>query len=57
MDQVAVIASMESSQYYKCLDDLSFMNKFDVRMTYLRTSEVPLLYWNQRYIPPLAAAC
>ncbi len=46
--QLAVIASMESSEYYKCLDDPLFMNKFDVRMTYHRTSEVPLTYWSQR---------
>lgn len=44
-DQLAVIASMESSSYYKCLDDEAFMSNFDVEMTYRRQSGVPLLYW------------
>jgi hypothetical protein len=52
-DQLAVIASMESSEYYRCLDDPAFMSKFDVHMTYHRASEVPLLYWHQRYTSSL----
>ena len=47
-DQWAVIASMESSAYYKCLENEDFMNNFDVRMTYQRAAEVPLIYWNER---------
>ena len=49
--QLAIIASMESSEYYKCLDDSNFMSRFDVHMTYHRASEVPLLYWNPRSGP------
>ena len=49
-DQWAVLASMESSAYYRCLEDDSFMSNFDVRMTYHRTAEVPLLYWSNRHL-------
>ena len=47
-DQWAIIASMESSAYYKCLENENFMNNFDIRMTYQRAAEVPLIYWHGR---------
>ena len=46
--QWSVIASMESSAYYSCLDDDTFMANFDIKMTYHRKAEVPLLYWSSR---------
>lgn len=40
-----VITSMESSRYYKRLNDPRFMNQFDIEMTYRTTSDVPLYYF------------
>lgn len=51
-DQWAVIASMESSAYYPCLEKEDFMSNFDIKMTYQRDSQVPLLYWSERFGPP-----
>ncbi|GBF98653.1 galactoside 3-L-fucosyltransferase [Raphidocelis subcapitata] len=44
-----VVASTESSVYYNCLDDPGFMSQFDVEMTYRLCSQVPLLYFVDRY--------
>ena len=45
--QLAVVMSMESSAYYRCLDDPAFMQQFDVEMTYRKSADIPLFYWGQ----------
>lgn len=52
-DQIAILASMESSTYYTCLDFEYWMKNFDLEMTYRQSSQVQLLYWNNGYgLPP-----
>ncbi len=43
--------SMEASTYYGCLDEQTFMDQFDVEMTYRLCSHLPVraLFWR----PPL----
>jgi Glycosyltransferase family 10 (fucosyltransferase) C-term len=42
--QIAIVASMESSAYYSCLDDPNYMRQFDLTMTYRLSSDVPIPY-------------
>ena len=39
--------SMEPGSYYRQQQDLNYLKRFDIRMYYNRTSEVPLLYSNE----------
>ncbi|GFH10376.1 uncharacterized protein HaLaN_05678, partial [Haematococcus lacustris] len=41
--------SMESSYFYACLDDMNYMDQFDIEMTYRRCSHVPVPYFQGDY--------
>jgi hypothetical protein len=53
-DQIAIVASMESSAYYNCLDDAQYMARFDIEMTYRMTSDIPTPYLRRDHVDNFA---
>jgi alpha-1,3-fucosyltransferase 10 len=52
--QIAIIASMESSAYYRCLDDALFMSRFNITTTYRLSSDIPTPYLRPDHIDNFA---